>query len=231
MCAVDYITLAMTIGSKVEASIYKKISLLLAATLVLVVVVVVVAGAVYYMSHVQPMACPAVPMPCTQMPMPIQISPMVVQPAVPMQAPTPVVDVVRERDERILYDDLYPPLGRSNNETTKRYVTSMKPQPTQDTSDTFRLVGYLVDEEDRNGTWKLFAREQHRNGRAEFYATPSNRNNDMKVVLDNAVITSSEKLKDIYTIPNTITVNHPMFSSNDYKVVQLPKGELGSPYF
>jgi hypothetical protein len=283
MCGIDYI-ITMTVGSKLEALIYKRVSLLLAALLVLVIVVVVFAGTVY-VSREKHVACPVapkcIPRPlCPQMhqlsklPIPNHITqPVVVQPVVPMEVPVqPVVpvqpmevpvqyvqsaiqpvpspyhsinsiqptshmiindpiDVVRERDERVLYDELYPPLGRSNTETTRRYVTTLKPQPTRDTSDTYRLVGYLVDEEDKNGAWKLYAREQHRNGRAEFYATPSNRNNDMKVVLDNSVITSSEKLRDIYTIPNAITVNHPMFSRHDYKIVQLPKGELGSDYY
>jgi hypothetical protein len=140
-------------------------------------------------------------------------------------------DKVQMRDERVLYDPLYPPLNRSNTETTARYIASIRPTATRDTSDTYRIVGYLVDEEDKNETWKLYAREQHRGGRADFYATPANRNFDVKVSLDNNVITSKDKFRDMYSIPDQVRINHPMFSQSSYKVVELPKTDFNSNYY
>jgi hypothetical protein len=141
------------------------------------------------------------------------------------------VDKVQMRDERVLYDPLYPPLNRSNVDTTSRYIASIRPTATRDSSDTYRIIGYLVDEEDKNETWKLYAREQHRGGRADFYATPANRNYDVKVSLDNNVITSKDKFRDMYSIPDQVSINHPMFTRSSYKVVELPKTDFESNYY
>lgn len=149
-------------------------------------------------------------------------------PCPPCQKQTKSTDFVTERDQRVLYDELYPPLNRQDADSVRSIA--MKPIPTRGINDTFRLIGYLVDETDKNEVWKLFARQQYSGGRAEFYASPANRNFDMKVSLDNNVITSREKFRDLYTIPEYVTVSHPMFTRNQYKVIQLPQSDFTSQY-
>lgn len=207
---------------KVEVHIYKNMTILLSCLLFLVV------GCIgYYLLSKED--APSTP---TTTPSPLACPVCPVCPVAPRhpELAIPKPDIVRERDEHVLRDDLYPPLGRSNTETTRMYATSVRPLPTRDTSDTFRLIGYIVSQEDREDSWKLYAREQHRNGRAEFYASPVNRNYDVKINLDNSVVTSKDQFRDIYSIPDEVKINHPMFSSSVHKVVQLPKADYTSGY-
>lgn len=158
------------------------------------------------------------------------------EPAKPIVAsvpPLPQRDIVYERDVRVLRDDLYPPYNRSSTEITRDYAThpALRPLPTRDTSDTYRIVGYLVDQEDKNDVWKLYAREKHRGGRSEFYVSPANRNYDMKIFIDNDMVSGSEKLTDVYNLPNELRLKHPMMGNSTYQVVELPKSDFSSSYF
>jgi hypothetical protein len=139
-----------------------------------------------------------------------------------------VIDSVTERDRRVMHDDLYPPLNRPDSDSMRNM--NIRPLATRGSNDTFRLIGYLVDESDKNEVWKLFARQQYTGGRAEFYATPANRNFEMKVTLDNNIITSRDKFTDIYTLPDFVNISHPMFSRNTYKVIQLQQSDFSSQY-
>lgn len=154
----------------------------------------------------------------------------------PVAAATVVpVPTVRERDERVLHDPLYPPYGRSDRASTDMYMRSnvIHSVPTRyPSNDTYRLVGYLVDEEDRNDVWKLFAREKHRGGRAEFYASPANKNMEMKVALDDkTVVGGGSVFRDLYNMPSEVRLTHPMFNQGGaYRVVELPRSDLDSGY-
>lgn len=138
---------------------------------------------------------------------------------------------VDQRDRMVLQDPLYPPYNRSTTANTYNYATNLIPFTSRDNSDGFRLVGYLVDQEDRSDTWKLFAREKYRGGRSEFYVSPSNRENDVKVFLSNDNVVGQQKFRDIYDIPDQVSINHPMFSNHSYTVVELPKSDFSSRYF
>jgi hypothetical protein len=141
--------------------------------------------------------------------------------------------IVRTRDMQVLQDPLYPPLARANTDVAHTYMTSpiVRPVPTRSgTNDTFRLVGYLVSDEDRNDVWKLFARQKHAGGRSEFYASPANRNFDMKVAL-NADVKMTPPLRDVYDIPPQVTIQHPMFNSSTYSIMQLPSSDFTSAYY
>ena len=144
----------------------------------------------------------------------------------PPTPPTPPQSLVQERDVRVLRDELYPPLNRPSTYIAERTYNEprIRAVATQDTSDTYRLVGYLVAQEDKGDTWKLFARETHRGGRSEFYATPANRNYDMKVKIEDS------SMRDIYNMPDSIFIMHPMFAKSRYQVVELPQSSLDSPY-
>lgn len=139
------------------------------------------------------------------------------------------------RDRRVLYDPLYPPLNRTdavnyqnmqmNINTRNMYV------PTNDIGDSFRVVGYLVNNDpmqrDMGGnSWKLFARQKDRNT-SEFYMIPSNNNYDIKVFLKDDMVVGT-RLRDVYSIPNEIEFNTPMLNKSPYQFIELPKTDYSS---
>lgn len=141
------------------------------------------------------------------------------------------IDPVVSRDVRVLKDELYPPYNRPSSDVSRRYMNepNLNPIPTRDGgSDTYRIVGYLVSEEDKNDVWKLYAREKYRGSTSEFYASPANKNYDMKVVLDKDSLIGPNKLKDLYDMPEQVMVNHPMFSKSSYRIVSLSNSDLSS---
>ena len=99
---------------------------------------------------------------------------------------------------------------------------------TNNIDDTFRLVGYVTnnatDVDNGNNSWKLFGRQKDRHS-SEFYMTPTNSNNDLKIPLTRDIIVN-DKLDDIYSIPNTLTFNSPLLNKEPYNVVEVPKADL-----
>jgi hypothetical protein len=71
----------------------------------------------------------------------------------------------------------------------------------------------------------LFARQLDRN-RADFYAVPANGYGDIKVPITNDMIVGRDKLRDVYTIPDTMTFSSPLMESTPYTFVGLPKSDL-----
>jgi len=140
------------------------------------------------------------------------------------------------RDYRVLYDELYPPLNRSdtNNHTNlaNNIMTRNMYIKTNDVDDTYRLVAYVTSNSNNkdigNNSWKLFGRQKDRH-RSEFYMTPTNNNNDVKVQLTDNIIVG-EKVRDIYAIPNTLQFNSPMLNNDVYEVTEVPKADLTSNY-
>lgn len=122
------------------------------------------------------------------------------------------------RDIRVLNDPLYPPLNRMVS--TPYY-------------DTFRLVGYLKsscdNERDAGGnTWKLFGRMKDRR-MGEFYISPANTNDDIKIPLTSDVM-MGPRLSDIDTIPNELMFKSPLLNLCHYIFIELPRGQLDSMY-
>jgi hypothetical protein len=103
--------------------------------------------------------------------------------------------------------------------------------PTQDHNDTFRLVGYITNkdatQQDVGGnTWKLFARQKDRHS-SDFYMVPANKNYDVKIHVKDDMI-QGERLRDLYTIPNTITFKSSMLNDTPYEFIEIPKSDLTS---
>lgn len=136
-------------------------------------------------------------------------------------------DVVENRDRRVVEDDLYPAVNRTSAHLFRDFHVhkDVFNIPTQHGSDTYRLVGYLKNDSDPNGTWKLFGRDKDRN-RGEFYIIPTNNINDIKIQITDSVISGREKLRSLDTIPDTLTFNSPLLSKTPYTFVELPKGDL-----
>lgn len=163
---------------------------------------------------------------------PPQPQPALVQ-STPVQSP-PVQSPPspKVRDYKVLNDPLYPPLNRTDAVTHTMLETNIQNRnmyvPTNDTHDSFRLVGYLVNkdsEQDAGGNrWKLLARQKDRNT-SEFYLVPSNNNYDIKIAVT-ADIVIGERLRDIYTIPSTISFKSPLLNPSPYEFVEIPKSDL-----
>lgn len=147
--------------------------------------------------------------------------------------------LTERRDIQVLRDPLYPPLNRSDNvTTTNNYIHTVDRQinvPTNDNRDTYRIVGYLINEDsehrDKGGnTWKLFARQKQR-GQGDYYIIPADSNYDLKIPITDSIV-KGEKLRDIYSIPSEITFDSPFLLKSPYKFVELPKTDnLSYRYF
>ena len=137
-----------------------------------------------------------------------------------------------KRDHKVLDDDLYPPLNRSDTNTHTQLANNIINRnmyvKTNNIDDTFRLVGYVTNNatetDNGNNSWKLFGRQKDRHS-SEFYMTPTNSNNDLKIPLTRDIIVN-DKLDDIYSIPNTLTFNSPLLNKEPYNVVEVPKADL-----
>ena len=145
-----------------------------------------------------------------------------------MEAVAPqAADIVEVRDRRVLHDDLYPGINRTSAGVFRDFHVHQDVFniPTQPTNDRYRLVGYLKNDIDPTGTWKLFGRDKDRN-RGEFYLTPTNNYNDIKIQITDSMVVGREKLRSLDTIPDTLTFNSPLLSNTPYTFVELPKGDL-----
>ena len=104
--------------------------------------------------------------------------------------------------------------------------------PTQDHNDSFRLVGYLTNNDETRqdvggNTWKLFARQKDRHT-SDFYMVPANKNYDVKIHVKDDMIQGGERLRDLYTIPNSITFKSSMLNDTPYEFIEIPKSDLSS---
>lgn len=135
---------------------------------------------------------------------------------------TAMGDQVDTRDRRVLSDPMYPPLDRSSS-TVLPWTAGVRTRaPGQD--DTYRIIGYLsngdADKDIGGNTWKLFARQTD-SSLATFYIVPSNNTVDVKIMLDNDIVVG-RTLRDIYSVPDTLTFTSPLLLRTPYQVVRLP---------
>jgi hypothetical protein len=149
----------------------------------------------------------------------------------------PGISPQQRHDERVLYDQLYPPTNRTETPVYNAMDREIKNRnmyvPTQQRFDDFRMVGYMVSQEgnDSGGNnWKLFAKQRNNNN-ADFYMVPANNNYDIKIPISNDIVIGNNKLKDVYTIPDSVQFNSPLLNSNPYVFIELPKTDLTDPRY
>lgn len=134
----------------------------------------------------------------------------------------------RDRDMRVLDDPLYPALNRTNRDAFEGVVEqTMKRNfnmPTQRYYDSYRLVGYMSNDDDELGKWKVFGRQKDRN-RGDFYMVPVNKQHDMKIQITDTMVVG-EKLRDIDTLPNIVKFSSPLLATTPYTFTELPKADL-----
>lgn len=123
-------------------------------------------------------------------------------------------DFIRRRDNAVINDPLYPPLNRSS----------------VDPHDNYRLVGYLVGEESTSDSWQLYGRKVN-NTRSQFYARPTDKNIDLKIQLEDNMMPSRDRIRDLDNLPESVTLDHPLFTSGSYKITENPRTDFNSLYF
>ena len=145
----------------------------------------------------------------------------------------PTQGAVPDRDRRVLNDQLYPPLNRTDRQTYDGVVRETTARnlniPTTNVWDSYRLVGYLTskDTEHRDAggnSWKLMGRQKDRN-EFDFYLVPTNNNYDIKVPLTPDVYVG-QRFRDIYSIPKEVQFKSPMLNSTTYDFIELPKTDF-----
>lgn len=161
----------------------------------------------------------------------------IVDPRVQVIDNNPVVEIVQpiatrqtlqNRDAQVVYNPLYPPLNRNSTDLTRQFINEPRLQPSRENSDMYRLVGYLVNNENQDKSWKLFAREKLRN-QYEYYVAPSDKTQDIKIFLNTEFV--KPPLRDLNNLPDSVNVNHPLFDKEPYTVIKLPLSDFSSEYF
>lgn len=162
-------------------------------------------------------------------------SPIQLSPPLPPLPPLPLRDIVIDRDRAVLSDPLYPPLARTERPIFDSLINmQMSGQfnyPTRGSMDTYRIIAYLVNSENKNDTWKLFGRQKFPGSSiGDFYAIPiDDRKSDMKITIKDDMMLK-DKIRDIYSLPSEVTIKSPLFNSGSYKIIELDKADLTSQY-
>lgn len=142
-----------------------------------------------------------------------------------------------ERDRRVLDDQLFPSTNRSESAVHTSVVQQIAKKNlynnTQEFTDRYRLVAYVTnpsEKKDAGGNnWKLFARQKNKN-QGDFYMIPTDKTVDMKIMINNDIVTGSDKLRDIYTIPKNLQFNSPLLNETTYEVTELPMNDFTDSY-
>jgi hypothetical protein len=142
----------------------------------------------------------------------------------------------QERDLRVLRDPLYPALNRSETDTHDNVIGAIERKQlynrTQEFTDRYRMVAYVTNPDDKKDSggnvWKLMGRTKGRN-QGDFYLIPANNNYDMKIMLTNDIVVG-ERIRDIYTIPKTLTFKSPLLNDTPYQVTELPMTDMTDLY-
>lgn len=143
-----------------------------------------------------------------------------------------------QRDRRVLEDPLYPPLNRSIHPVADAHQGMVQARamnvPTRPEVDTYRLLGYYVNADNKADVWKLFGRQLHSRGsQGAFYVMPTDRNQDVKIPIDSNSDIVEPRLRDLYNLPTEVRFKHPMFQADaSYQFVELKTGDpVSALYF
>ena len=149
----------------------------------------------------------------------------------------PIYQTTDTRDRRVLNDQLYPPLNRTDATTFNGVVRETANRninvPINQSYDSFRLVGYITSQEGEKdsggGSWKLMGKTKNRN-ESEFYLIPTNNNYDLKIPITSDIVVG-QRLRDVYTIPKEIQFKSPMLNQAPYQFIELPKADFIDPRY
>ena len=147
----------------------------------------------------------------------------------------PMTDPVYIRDNQVLNDNLYPPLGRTERPQFDLLMNFMNNQPdvfnmyTRGPPDTFRMLGYLTpltDKQTIDSTLILYGRAKWQNSDiGDFYATSSSKISHIKIPLTQY----NCNIRRIWDIPEIVEIHGSMLAG-EYNFTELPKPDLTHPY-
>jgi hypothetical protein len=155
--------------------------------------------------------------------------------SVPPIAGPPMSDPVYIRDNQVLNDKLYPPLGRTERPQFDLLMNFMNTQNgvfnmyTRGPPDTYRILGYLTpinDAQTIDSTLILYGRAKFPlSDLGDFYLTSSSKISDIKIPLTEY----NCNIKRIWDIPQIIEIRGSM-APGKYNFTELPKPDLTHPY-
>ncbi len=146
----------------------------------------------------------------------------------------PPVDPVYVRDNQVLNDKLYPPLGRTERPQFDLLMNYINTNPlfnvhTRGPPDTFRPIGYLTPTDNSgssNTVLTLFGRAKYPNSDiGEFYVASTDKLSELKVQLHD----SNSNVKKITDVPNVVTIGGHILNGS-YNYTELKRPDLTYPY-
>jgi hypothetical protein len=146
-----------------------------------------------------------------------------------------MTNVITERDRAVVYDKLYPPISRPPRPFVDDYITykdaGLFDFNTRQNNDTYKLMGYLINSNDKNEKWNIYGRQKYSgSSQGDFYATEHcDKNSCIKIELDRDMIVGKPNI-DYYNLPSTMEFTSPVFKEDPYLVVQLNNASNYSPY-
>jgi len=146
-----------------------------------------------------------------------------------------MTDPVYIRDNQVLNDKLYPPLGRTERPQFDLLMNFINSQSgifnmyTRGPPDTFRVLGYLTPKDGVqtiDSTLILYGRAKFPNSDiGDFYATSSSKISDIKIPLTEY----NCNIRRIWDIPLEVKIKGSMLPGV-YEFTELPKPDLTHPY-
>lgn len=143
--------------------------------------------------------------------------------------------IIDKRDHAVLNNPLYPPYDRYTRPFADDFLDYKRAgifnYATRSTPDTYRLMGYIVNSNDKNDVWNIFGRQKYRgSSHGEFYVIKQCNNNVCTKIELTKDILNNQQINDFYNLPSTLTFTSPMFDVHPYNVVQLNMSDGQSPY-
>ena len=147
-----------------------------------------------------------------------------------IMAPPIRPDIVDIRDANVTENPLYPLYGRTERPIIDMLMSNnMFNLRTRGSDDTYHPVGYA--KEVGTGTiYYLMGRQRYSgSSQGDFYLISTDTTNRLKInLLDKS---GNQKIKDIYNLPDTITIDSGVFSGRRFEIEQLKNTDLISPYY
>jgi len=139
---------------------------------------------------------------------------------------------IEKRDRQVLYDQLYPPLARTERpvadnilNTFKDYRFNVSTRGYQ--QDTPRLLGHFYKDNNPREIYKLYGWAKNPgNTLGYFYYTYANDNYNVKIPLDD----KNSNLKRIDDLPLELKITKGPING-EFKLDELPKSDLSSGYY
>ena len=143
--------------------------------------------------------------------------------------------LIDKRDNAVVNNHLYPPLSRVPKPIATSYMKYKRDGifdvSTRYNGDTYKLMAYLINSNDRSEKWNVYGRQKYSgSSHGEFFATQQcTQGPCTKIDLSKDIIVG-DNINDYYNLPNVLTFNSPLFSTHPYDVVQLKTSSGSSIY-